>query len=123
MIKTTDRHFKVFESECLKWIEYFGLKGWKVYFFHKKIDEDSRAQIRVNIKQRVASILLNKQWDETPILELHIKQSAFHEVCELMFWRLASMAHGEITSNYASINEETHNLIRIMENTVLKMNQ
>lgn len=114
--QTTQHHFELFRKTALHWIEYFGLKSWKVYFFHEAVDKESRAQVSVNVEWRSASIILNKEWDSSP-KKYEIIQSAFHEICELLFWRLATMAYNR--SNKDDINEETHVLIRTLENTVL----
>lgn len=121
--KTTKQQFKVFKDECKKWIERFGLKGWRVEYCHEETDSNDRANITYYTSGRSAVINLSAVWGKNrtaSISDSIIKQAAFHEVCELLLARLEMMAKEEIGNSKYAIEEEVHNLIRILENTVWK---
>lgn len=120
--KTTKVHFELFKKECEFWINYFGLKGWRVEYFHRKLD-DARAECGWSVSGRIATISLSTEWmevDGTIITEERIRVSAFHEVCELLLARFTMMAKNRIANHDDSVNEESHNIIRILENTIFK---
>lgn len=120
-MKTTAKQFNIFKAESRKWIDIFGLKGWRVDFFHRHLDDDRRGQIFVDIPGRCASIVLGMDWDENDKpLDSNVRRTAFHEVCELLLWRLADMAHTKIFTNRDSIREETHSIIRTLENVLFE---
>jgi hypothetical protein len=118
-MKTTTKQFNIFKSEARKWIDVFGLKGWRIDFFHLKLENNDRGQARVNISGRCVSIMFGKEWDGE-CKDFDIKQTAFHEVCELLLWKLADMAHTKVFTNRDSITEETHSVIRILENVLFR---
>lgn len=111
--------FELFKTECLKWIEIFGLKGWKVGFEHKETN-DAYAHVKVDgIVDRFVIFVLNSKPDETD-LHYDVKKTAFHEVCELLLWRMEYIG----TCRYVQpeeLPEERHNIIRILENSFYKM--
>ena len=110
--------FEVFKKECDKWISFFGLCGWRIFYEFIDAGEDCYAQIRYNLLDRVATITLNLFiYDETERTEVDVKRSAFHEVCELLLARI-SLFGKERFVNENEIDEEIHNLIRIFENTI-----
>jgi len=117
---TTHKQFKTFVAECKKWIKIFGLAGWECKFSHEYID-DCRAQTGYRSVGRLAHIRLSSDWGDeitSPITTRDIKLVAFHEVCEVLFARIALMACGKITTNDDVVVEETHNLIHTLENTI-----
>lgn len=121
--KTTKDQFELFKKECEFWIDYFGLKGWRVEYSHKKTVDEARADIIWNCAGRIATITLNTIWvdeDRCVITNDNVRRSAFHEVCELFLARLNMMANGKIDNQPHDVNEETHNLIRTLENTIFK---
>lgn len=118
---TTEDHFNLFVDECHKWIKFFGLLGWKVCFIHSKVVKDCRANIYFpNDKaDRVVTISLSKDWGSFDCTEEDIRKSAFHEVCELLLFRLNDLAFSRFVSR-GEIEEEVHSIIRTLENTVFK---
>lgn len=119
---TTTEHFDIFQKEALKWLDFFGLKGWDVHFSHRKLNGD-RARIIFNGVGRVATIFLNTHWtEEDGILftDKDIRKSAFHEVCELLLGRLNQMASQRFNLDALDIEEEIHQIIRTLENVVFE---
>jgi len=118
--KTTKAHFEVFKTECERWLVFFGIKGWLVEYDH--IDDcENRAQIGWRSSGRIACIQLSKKWENdrtTPVTVEDVKRSAFHEVCELLLSRISMMANGIMSNHKFAVEEETHNIIRTLENTV-----
>lgn len=120
-MKTTENHFKLFKAECNKWIEFFGLKDWGVSYVWGDVEE-ARAEIAYHCMDRLAVITLGKEWDELGGITIDseiIRKVAFHEVCELFLGKLTVTTDqlGRILME-SEIIEETHRIIRTMENTV-----
>ena len=54
---TTVKEFELFKTECLKWIDYFGLKDWKIDFLHEDT-KDAFAECRFHgIEDKYAIIV------------------------------------------------------------------
>jgi hypothetical protein len=122
---TTKKHFELFVKECKYWIDKFGIKGWDIEFTHKSLCDENKAGISWKIMSRIASINLEPKWGEKQelyktITDKVIRKTAFHEVCELLLGRLAMMADCKISNYRDAVEEETHNIIRIFENTVFE---
>lgn len=120
--KTTKTQFELFKKECEFWLDYFGLKGWCVEYDHEKYD-DGRACCGWKVIGRIAYIRLATEWESyrnNQITEFDIRRCAFHEVCELLFSRITMMAKNKISNYEDAVEEETHNLIRILENTIFR---
>lgn len=115
-LKTTKQHFEIFKKECQKWIEIYGLKDWKIHFFHENWDDSHYANIKMDLDGRIASINLESAWEE-PVSNFQLKQIAFHEVSHLFFGRLEIIAKQKTTFN-SEIDEEIHAIIRTLENTL-----
>lgn len=121
-MKITKKQFELFKKEALKWLEYFGLKSWSVYFEQKKI-EGCRALCTFNCVGGIATISLGTSWNEQNkifVTDEIIKRTAFHEVCELFLARLNDMVSQRYNLNEGDVEEEIHRIIRVLENTVWK---
>ena len=114
---TTAKQFELFKEECEKWIKFFGLKGWRVDYRHGKTTDGARADVGANVVARVATIRLAKKWRTGKPTNDKVKKSAFHEVCELLLFRLKYLAMDRCT-NDDEIAEESHCIIRMLENSV-----
>lgn len=121
-MKTTKAQFELFQKECQKWLDFFGVKGWHVVYRHQKI-EGCRGECSYKLTGRVATISLSTHFEEwKPVSNDDIRKTAFHEVCELMLSRINLMALNRIANHEDAANEEIHNIIRTLENTVFKEN-
>ena len=115
-IKTTKEDFEIFKTECKKWIDYFGLYGWETTYKHEVFEEEYMADCAFSPHIRAAIIRLNAERPGGPnMIESNVKRSAFHEVCELFLGKLTFMAEARFLAD-GEIEEETHNIIRILEN-------
>ncbi len=118
-MKTTSKHFEIFKKECEKWIDRFGLYGWRFYYTHK--DEDPNNTFAGCYwpelpQDRVFTLRLtvNISWLFTI---RDIKRSAFHEVCEALLYRISYLGLARHLM-VDEISEERHNLIRTLEKAV-----
>jgi len=114
--KTTKKDFAEFKKEAEYWIEYFGLINWDMHFQHIHIEE-FRAQCWVNVPGKRCDIELATEWGLPP-KKKGIKLVAFHEVCELMLRALSLMAEGRYAN--LTVQSETHDIIRRLENTIFR---
>jgi len=91
---TTAAHFELFKKECRKWIDFFELNDWEIYFQHTKSD-GKFSGIEWNSDDLIATIILSKDW--TPgknniVTAAALKDSALHEVVHLLFGRIEGLA-------------------------------
>jgi hypothetical protein len=113
MVKITPKHFSTFTQEVLFWVGYFGIKDWDVCIYNRKID--FRASCLCDIQAHRCNIILNVEYDDC-LDDYQLKKSAFHEVCELLLWRLGNL--GIEGYNPKTVDDETHKIIITLENTV-----
>jgi len=116
-VKTTKKQFEQFIKGCDHWLNFFGLKQWKVYYRFADMNKDDIANVAWKISGRVATMSLNKDVPDF-ITTNDIKMSAFHEVCELLFANISTCL-GDYISEII-VNDMVHEVIRILENTVFK---
>lgn len=118
MIDLTDKDFDFFKQTCKFWINLLGLVGWDILYSFHDLKEDVFGNISYNIDSRKARIRLNSVWPIEEYCVDQIRQTAFHEVMELLLGRIKCLGEFKYTRE-DEINEEIHNLIRIMENVFL----
>jgi hypothetical protein len=108
--------FDIFKTECLKWIEFFGLKDWVVYFDdNAKCEPDNMAETCYGpLTSR--NVTFHFQGSDNPVFN-DPKRDAFHEVCELLLYRLHCLAEYRFVSA-SEIDEAVHEIINILQNTV-----
>ena len=116
MAKTTVKHFEIFKAECEKWIDEFGLKNWVIRIYHESAVNDCLASFSARVLDRVASIFLNKEWKKNEATNYELSRTAYHEVCHILLLRLQWLAE-QRTTCIQEIEEEVHNIIRILENS------
>jgi hypothetical protein len=118
-MKLTRKDFNLFKSECLAWIDFFGLKEWSVYFVFNNDNPDLMAWCGIgDIEDRLTTIGLSKEF-EYEIESDEIRECAFHEVCELMFMPIRRYFE-QNGANQKKIDEHIHCLINTLTNTVFK---
>ena len=119
-MKTTKEQFKAFKAECEKWIKCFGLLGWRFYYQHADIEGNQLAYCCFpdEPEDRVFTLGFTVNLGAT-YCDTDLKRSAFHEVMEALLYRIRYLAHVRYIQP-EEINEEIHNLIRILENVVYK---
>jgi len=119
-MKTTHKQFEMFKKECQKWINRFGIFGWRFYYVHENYDDDVPKIAYVfwprEIEDRVFTIGLSAELT-SDITDNDIRRSAFHEVMEALLYRIQFLAKARTTFD-SDINEEIHHLIRTLETAV-----
>ncbi len=119
-MKSTRYHFKYFVMSCKKWIKYFGLHRFEVFFEHENV-QDSRACVRHKTVGKIATISLSVDWPGYKIISNEeLDKVAFHEILELLLSRLSSMCRGYVAYHESAVDEEIHVIIRTLENTLFE---
>ena len=119
-MKTTKHHFEMFKAECEKWIERFGMFGWRYYYQHEDLKEGSQIAYCFYPEEptdRVFTLGLSINLQNLQETELDIRRSAFHEVMESFLFRMNYLAKARYIQP-EEINEENHHIIRTLENVV-----
>ena len=131
---TTQANFKEFMRECEFWIDFFGLKEWDIHFRHDG-SKDCYACAYPDCSSRVAIVNLSPDWSETKPTLPRIRKYAFHEVCEVMLYKLSRFPIEEIRKKLnmkqksnkqfiKTLEDETeeikHILLGLFENTIWK---
>lgn len=114
-MKTNKTQFQIFKKACARWIDFFGLKDWSVYYRHE-YDEKNMASIVYNLQGKAATIYLSTEWNIRVTKKL-IRRAAFHEICELMLARLVICSRSRFVTD-DEIAEAVHGIVRRLENTV-----
>ena len=113
--RTTAKHFKIFKEEAELWISRLGLVDWTVYFSHVEECPNTLASMTANIPNRGATINLGLDWSGEGISVGQLRETAFHEVFELLLARLSYLGECRFLQD-EEIPEERHNIIRRFEN-------
>ncbi len=116
-MKTTKKDFELFESECKKWIERFGLKCWEICYMHTKLGNDRTAECSYDMMGRTATLSLNTEIDDDMYGGRSIHRDAFHEVAELLLVRIRVLSMQKRATE-DDIHEEIHSIIRVLENSL-----
>jgi len=108
---TTPAHFELFQKECRKWVDIFGLDEWKVYFLH--LDESNANRLAacnyVGLTF-VATFVLNKNWRHDTPNNNWVKMVARHEVVHLLTAPLNCLA----TARYVTEDEVDNAVERLV---------
>lgn len=117
-MKTTAKDFSIFKKECQKWIDFFGLKEYRVHYEHSSEYTDCVAFCVTDQAGGCATLGLIKDvgYERN---NLAIRESAFHEVCELLLSKMCHIARDRAFCE-EELTCETHSIIRRLENTVFK---
>ena len=116
-VRTTKKHFKLFEKECRKWLGKLGLKDWCVRILHDDLgSEEILAQCLWKTEQRIANLLLNKVVATSKGV-CEIKRAALHECLELLLCGCTDAMRKAITDGI--VDRETHKVIRTLENVLM----
>jgi hypothetical protein len=118
-MKTTHKQFEMFKKECQKWVNRFGIFGWRFYYIHENYDDSGDRIAYIvwpnNIEDRVFTVGLSV--DISDITDRDIRCSAFHEVMEAFLYRLQVLAKSRTTFD-SDVTEEIHHLIRTLETVI-----
>lgn len=116
---TNTKDFVLFVKSCKEWLLKFGVTEWRIDYEHDDLPFNStRGWVNFSVTGRWAVIGLAKNWgDEDEVTIARIKETAFHEVQELILSRLA-VSPFDRSVDEERITEEVHIVIRRWENFV-----
>lgn len=120
--RTTDEQFEAVKDEARKWIEYFGLSEWEIFFRCEHMENLDQARCYANIEGKVCTLELAR-WQGEACMESEIRKSAFHEVCELLLREMECLA---LDSDIPCALREKfmiaakHGVIRRLENSLYR---
>ena len=114
MAKTTKQDLREFQKEFMKYVELFGLKGYSVLFGLEEID-GGHAEIRVNIRDRVATVVLSTAKHEKHFQTM--RDCAKHEALHLLIARLEDLAKRRYVTP-GDISEECEGIVEILEKSI-----
>lgn len=121
-MKTTKKHFEIFQKEAEYWIQKFGLLDWQIYFLWEVEDENNKAECESNPSAMNATLFLTKEWPAVETLnEAEIRRNAFHEVCHVLLApmnNLRGFEDSSVARNYRV--GAVHGVIQRLLNTVWK---
>ncbi len=115
--RTTKKHFKLFKSECERWLQTLGLIDWDVYYSNETDLDGNWAWAAPNIEARIVTLGLSREWGRWKPTKRRVREVAFHEVCELLIAPLDAEARARY-ANEARINETRHEIIRVLEKVI-----
>lgn len=106
-MKTSKSQFNRFKKAFLYWVDKFGLKGYKIYFYHKP-REDYYAELSVNESGKAVTVIYSsivKEKDQDPGPESHAKHEAIHLLLHKLVWLggCRYLTSEEIDQEYESV--------------------
>lgn len=121
-MKTSKKHFELFEKYVREWIEKLGLHSWDVSVEHVN-DGDDRYLGWTNtasFRDRNATICLGKDWGPTKVTDVDLSRVAFHEVCHVLLSDLHQIAGMRFGVTGDIIEKEVHTIIGVLETVLWK---
>lgn len=117
MAKTTKKDFKIFRSECQKWIDRFGLIGYEARYYHD--DKKAGGGCSVYLPENWLELRLNIDVDNSKdcSFEEQIKIIAKHECIHALVGRLAVNGASRWL-NKEEYNESEEELVRKLEKLI-----
>ena len=116
--QTSDADFRYFQKRFQYWVDFYGLKEWKIYFNHEDV-EAAYAYIYIKALGRCCTVYLSVDWTQKPSKE-KLNESAFHEATHLLLGKIDTLSRDRyITED--QINNEIHGIVRVLEKVILKI--
>lgn len=124
---TTDQKIKYFVSECDRFIDFFGLHEWQVFYDAHGHEIGARAMCttsgiidNASGDGMQAALSYDIGWlSDKRIDKREISICAFHEVLELMLCKLRDYAYNQtMIIHEREIDDEVHRIIRRFENKI-----
>ena len=113
-MKTKSKHFEIYKKEIFRLQKEYGLMGWEGHVIHREIPNDTVSQIHINRTARNFVVELNIDYDDVePVTVTGLKNSAKHEMLELLFSNLEDMV---CESKKEQAREEVHAIIQTLIN-------
>jgi hypothetical protein len=107
-MKVNNRHFGVFKSECERWADIYGMKGWRLEYALQEVD-GGIAEFDMNLEAKAIFFSLATEAPEYYLTDKELMRLAFHEITESFINRLALL---RVTDDIA---EERHNIVNTLE--------
>ena len=107
-------HLELFKKEANYWLNYFGLLDFDVQIKISENNEECLAFVIVSHPNKIVVLKISKLWDE--LSDLKIRETAFHEVCEVLLSRLRSLACGTFSDEV--VDETCHSIIGRLQNSI-----
>jgi len=109
MIKVTPKHFKEYQQAVRYWLDFWGLKDWRV-LFRQEPNKHNAAWVVIDHDSHQLSLGLTTEMDA---VDFDMDYQAFHEVAHILLEPVVSQ-----TNNNELVCEQEHRIIRVLENTV-----
>ena len=117
---TTKRDFEIFKSEALKCLKQYGLSRYDVNVTHKKLNGKLVvAECWFDHPSMASRVSLGLHWSDgqNKATEKELKQTAEHEVLELLLSKLCTLINLERYVRSEEIDEERHTIINAIINS------
>lgn len=118
-MRTTRKHFEVFEREVRKWVDRFHLGRWDLAIAHMECGDDEEASCHARPNLLVARITLNTTWpeDSATLTNDAVRLAGRHEVGELLLMPLtAELIVAGVGQE--KIQKLTHEVIHTLEQVI-----
>lgn len=113
--KTTEEDFEFFKVEFLKWLEFFGIKHYRPYFYHVRI-KDALASFSLDEYGGTIGIRLSTDWgDDKPTRKL-LSKCAFHEAGDIFMQPCRDYMRGDPEE----LMGQVHRVVRTLENIIFE---
>lgn len=112
-MKTTKKDFELFKNRHQYWCNYFGIKNWRIYYEHKKLD-DSYALTSPRYYDRLTVVTLGTEDVDNNSMD----RLALHEVLHLLISPLSGRATDRFTTEQ-ELNTAEHEVIWTLESIIL----
>ena len=117
-MKTTTKHFQIFQKEVHRLFELYELNNWCLRFEHKDMGT-IEASSAPSLNDYSITIALNKEisWGkfaEEITIEEYIKGCAKHEVTHCLLARLSGLAYSRFTSKDEVYSAEEELVVKLM---------
>jgi hypothetical protein len=117
-MKITKKKFRYFVKRCEYWRKFFGLYGWKIYYFLEEDPEGACfAWITSNCRTRIASISLNTIWEDRTPTKDALNNTALHEILHLLLSKMQELGLDRFI-NKGDLQEAAEETIRVLENAI-----
>ena len=123
MPNTTKKQFNLYKQTAKKWIKKFELSSWEIHFVHMNNDMEALATCQTDPSDRTALLTFTKYIGKNEgLTNERIKQTGFHEVCELLLAPLV-IACQDAKSREEEIDSIRHSIIRRLEYVIFNKDQ
>jgi hypothetical protein len=126
MKKVLKADFDYFQKCCEKWVDFFGLKTWCISYIWEDQDDilsdPAQAWVQADYINHMATVYFNRYWtdDESFYTKQNLDFIAFHEICEVMLYRLFDLATERFGVTEDELLQARHEICHVLENAIFK---